>query len=199
MSEPFQPYLESICVTYAQWWQLYTLTDAAGKAQQAKQTAPTFDFGLMVQAIAPQKPGMERGDSSDREEKIERFGVLEGLRKYADLHVLLIGRPGSGKSTALARLMLEEATLQTSEVLETSEVSDSRSTPRIPLLVELRYWQGSIAQLILNALARHGLPLKTEQLESVFSRSLFLFDGVNELPSEEERSQKHSFYCFLCL
>jgi predicted NACHT family NTPase len=110
MSEPFQPYLESICVTYAQWWQLYTLTDAAGKAQQAKQTAPTFDFGLMVQAIAPQKAGMERGDSGDRPEKIERFGVLEGLRKYADRHVLLVGRPGSGKSTALARLMFEAAT-----------------------------------------------------------------------------------------
>jgi HEAT repeat protein len=192
MPEPFQPYLESICVTYAQWWQLYTLTDAAGKAQQAKQTAPTFDFGLMVQAIAPQKPGMERGDSSDRPEKIERFGVLEGLRKYADRHVLLVGRPGSGKSTALARLMLEEATLQTSEVLETSEVSGSRVL-RIPLLVELRYWQGSIAQIILNTLAWYGLPLPPEQLETLLARSLILFDGVNELPSEEARSQLMAF------
>jgi hypothetical protein len=52
MPEPFQPYLESICADYAQWWQLYILTDAAGK--QAAETAPTFDFGLMVQAIAPQ-------------------------------------------------------------------------------------------------------------------------------------------------
>jgi predicted NACHT family NTPase len=44
-------------------------------------------------------------------EKIERFPVLEGIRKYVKEHrqVLLVGRPGSGKSTTLARLLLEEA------------------------------------------------------------------------------------------
>ena len=45
-------------------------------------------------------------------EKTERLPVLAELRKYAleQLeHVLLVGRPGSGKSTALARLLLEEA------------------------------------------------------------------------------------------
>jgi len=42
-------------------------------------------------------------------EKIERLTVLDGLRKYALEHVLLVGRPGSGKSTALVRLVLEEA------------------------------------------------------------------------------------------
>jgi energy-coupling factor transporter ATP-binding protein EcfA2 len=55
-------------------------------------------------------------DGSDFEsqlpkEKIERFPVLEGIRKCVKEHrqVLLVGRPGSGKSTTLARLLLEEA------------------------------------------------------------------------------------------
>ncbi|MCY7320618.1 MAG: hypothetical protein LH660_02160 [Phormidesmis sp. CAN_BIN36] len=154
-----QPYLKSICDRYQRWWQLYTLTDATGKQQPKNKSQSPFDFGLMVQT--EKKESREPGE----EEKVERFPVLEGIRKYAKNHVLLVGRPGSGKSTALARLLLEEATQQTS----------------IPVLVELRYWQGSIEQLILDSLARHGL--RVEQLEGVLKRSLILFDGMNELQS----------------
>ena len=64
---------------------------------------------------------------------------------------------------------------------------------KIPVLVELRYWQGSIAQLILNSLTRHGLALTAKQLETVLPQLLILFDGVNELPSEEARSQLSAF------
>ncbi|HAG80547.1 MAG TPA: NTPase (NACHT family) [Cyanobacteria bacterium UBA12227] len=110
----FQPYLRSIATTYKMWWQLYTLTDTEGKQQQIKESAPTFDFGLMVQTV--QKREREQSQEGKQEqEKVERFSVLDGLRKYAlgeePEHVLLVGRPGSGKSTALARLLLEEATV----------------------------------------------------------------------------------------
>jgi HEAT repeat protein len=179
MIPDFQPYLESICAAYGQWWELYTLTDAQGREKiRAKQSVP-FDFGLMVQTVKREE--RERRD----EEKVECFPVLEGIRKYADHHVLLVGRPGSGKSTALARLMLEEATAPQA---------------RIPVLVELRYWQGSIEQLIRNSLTRHDLP--DEQAEAVLQRfaqsatakeTLILFDGVNELPFEEARSQLSAF------
>ncbi|GAP99633.1 HEAT repeat domain-containing protein [Leptolyngbya sp. NIES-2104] len=164
----FQPYLESIRAAYAKWWQLYTLTDAAGKQRQAQQGSPPFDFGLIVQTV--------KKDDRREEEKIERFSVLDGIRKYAQQHVLLVGRPGSGKSTALARLMLEEATT---------------AQARIPVLVELRYWQGSIEQLIRDSFTRHDLP--AELLDEALKRSLILFDGVNELPSEEARSQLSAF------
>lgn len=177
----FQPYLESIAKTYEKWWQYYTLTDAESQQQQAQESAPIFDFGLMVQTVLKQEPEQPLQEKQEKEQ-IERFSVLEGLRKYAlrkkPEHMLLVGRPGSGKSTALARLMLEEAT---------------KPNARIPVLVELRYWQGSIAQLILNALKRHDPLITTEQLESVLTQSLILFDGVNELPSEEARTQLSAF------
>ncbi len=165
----FQRYLESIRTTYQEWWKFYTLTDAAGKQQRSKEVSPFFDFNLIVKTV-------KREERERQEEKIERFSILEGLRRYADQQVLLVGRPGSGKSTALARLMLEEAT---------------NPQMGIPVLVELRYWQGSIEQLIYNSLKRHGLTV--ERLEAVLSRLLLLFDGVNELPSEEARSQLFAF------
>ncbi|MDY7005756.1 MAG: HEAT repeat domain-containing protein [Cyanobacteriota bacterium] len=100
------PYLESVCRDYAKWWEVYTLTDVRGKKslQQQQHISPLLDLGLMVQTVESEEKQRER-----QEEKIERLTVLEGLRKYAPNHVLLVGRPGSGKSTALARLLLEEA------------------------------------------------------------------------------------------
>ena len=102
----WKPYLESICQEYAKWWEVYTLTDVAGKKrlEQRQNIPPLLDLGLMVQTIESEEKQRERP-----EEKVERLTVLEGLRKYAPNHVLLVGRPGSGKSTALARLLLEEA------------------------------------------------------------------------------------------
>jgi predicted NACHT family NTPase len=97
---------------------------------------------------------------------------------------LLVGRPGSGKSTALARLVLDEA----------------RQRRSIPVMVELRSWQGSvlgssIVELIGNALRRHRLALTEGQLEALWQddRLLLLFDGLNELPSEAARSQLTAF------
>lgn len=77
-------------------------------------------------------------EKTEQQETTERLTVLEGLLKYAGNHVLLTGRPGSGKSTALLRLLLEsssylemnfqansESRLKTTE---SSTKSQSRST-----------------------------------------------------------------------
>jgi hypothetical protein len=53
--------------------------------------------------------------------------------------------------------------------------------------------QGSIAQLILDALHRHELAVSNEQLEAVLAKVILLFDGVNELPSNEARTELIAF------
>ena len=87
----FQNYLQSVCNEYKRWWKHYTVTDALGQtpSEDEELTSP-FNFGQIVETIPSQKS----------EEKTERMPVLEGIRKYASQQVLLIGKPGSGKSTA---------------------------------------------------------------------------------------------------
>ncbi|HEY9633338.1 MAG TPA: HEAT repeat domain-containing protein, partial [Coleofasciculaceae cyanobacterium] len=209
-------YLKSLCNTYAQWWQVYTITDVVGQKRVEAQPSPLlFDFGLMVQTVE-----RDREERGKEEEKVERLSVLEGLRKYASEHVLLIGRPGSGKSTALVRLLLEEAERcrgareagETSErtplnppLVRGEENSSSLAPPlirgaggvKIPVLVELRYYRTSILDLIQDFLQRHdpNLTVDAETLKSWLRQGqlLLLVDGLNELPSEEARRDLQKF------
>ncbi|NER53070.1 MAG: NACHT domain-containing protein [Symploca sp. SIO1A3] len=180
------PYLDSICQEYAQWWEFYTLTDVVGKQQnKQKQCPPLLD--LMVQTVEQQQEEREEG-----KEKIERLAVVEGLRKYVPNHVLLLGRPGSGKSTALVRLLLEEA-----ERGRRGDGETGRWGIRIPVLVELRYYQHSVLERVKAFLLKHqpNLDVDEEILKQWLhqGRLLLLLDGFNELPSEEARQQVRVF------
>ena len=177
----FEGYLKSLVTTYEQWWKFYALTDVIGQDREQSASYP-FNFELMVK-MAPQ----ERENTSSKadslqvkREKTERLPVLEGLRKYAGEHVLLVGRPGSGKSTALIRLLLEMA----NHALE-------GKTGQIPILVELRYWQTSILERIKASLYKHApcLDLNDATLNTLLRQGQFLLliDGLNELPSEDAR------------
>ncbi len=115
-----------------------------------------------------------------QEQKVERWDVLDGLRRHAAEHVLLIGRPGSGKSTALQRLLLEEA-----------ERALGDADARIPVLLELRHYQESTLDLIERALREHGFFVDSQRLPEWLQqgRLLLLVDGINELPSDTARRE----------
>ncbi|NCR73216.1 MAG: TIR domain-containing protein [Microcystis aeruginosa LG13-12] len=196
------PYLKSISDSekYAQWETFYTLTDVEGKTRPSK-TAPLLR-DLWVQTIEkerenPQEKPENPQERPERPEKTERFTVLEGLRNYAanHVHVLLKGRPGSGKSTALERLLLEESV--EAQSLRLNQQNQAKII-QIPILIELRLYETSILDLILQFLKRHKLIIDSNTLESWLLenqnfRPLLLFDGINELPSDTARQKLKNF------
>jgi predicted NACHT family NTPase len=194
----FENYLTSICTKYEEWWEYYTITDVQGEKQKKAKTPCLFDFGLRVQEIVKEEFKNPENKEQEKQEKIEKFAVLEGLRKYATDHVLLIGKPGSGKSTALIRLLLEEAEKinQFQHTTVGAQGLHPNSNPQklpqqIPILVELRFYQTSIVDLIQKFLHRHDpeLDLDENSLKNYLRQGQFLLliDGINELPSEAAR------------
>ncbi len=187
------PYLKSISDSekYAQWETFYTLTDVEGKTRPSK-TAPLLR-DLWVQTIEKERENPQ--ERAERPEKPERFTVLDGLRKYAANHVLLKGRPGSGKSTALARLLLEESV--GTQSLRLNQQNQAKII-QIPILIELRLYETSILDLILQFLKRHKLIIDSNTLESWLLENqnfspLLLFYGINELPSDTARQNLKNF------
>ena len=163
----FQIYLQSISDKYKCWWNFYTLTDAE-----------YFDFGLMVQEVQAKKK------REKQQEEIELLPVLEGIRKYADKHVLLIGKPGSGKSTSLQQLLWEDA-----------EAIIQGEKRIIPVLVELRNWDTSVENLIYKFLRKNKHRIDKDEIEDLLydEQLLLLMDGLNELPSDKARDNVAQF------
>ncbi len=183
-----EPYLRSLLADekYQQQWGFYTLTDVISKLQEPKAKT-VLDIGLMVQLMKPKPSDAARNPGQEMSEKTERLPVLDGIRKYAAEHVLLMGKPGSGKTTALLRLLIDE----TRQAL-------TDSSAKIPVLVELRYLDAerpSVLERLEAFLRSHNLSIDEATLKTALAEGqlLLLIDGVNELPSEAARRAVASF------
>ncbi|MEQ8536705.1 MAG: HEAT repeat domain-containing protein [Coleofasciculus sp. D1-CHI-01] len=179
----FTDYLRSICDVYEQWWTLDKLTETIYKPQDASGNLRSpFQFKLRVQQV---KPPPQEGDETP-----ETLPILTGLRQYAASHVLLVGQPGSGKSTALVQFLLEQA-----------KQALSNPQNQIPVLVQLRRFKTSethhsgVLYLIQYFLETHELLLEISDIKNLLrNRRLFLLlDGLNELPKESARIDLKAF------
>jgi hypothetical protein len=122
-------YLASLCKTYTQWWQVYTLTDVVErKRDEAELSLLLFDFGLMVQTVK-----RDREERGKEEEKVERLTVLEVLLNH---HLIQLG---AGEQIEFRHQLIQE--YYTAEYL--LKVLQSRSAPLAP-----QFW-GNKTKLLL--------------------------------------------------
>ncbi len=184
----FQPYLQSILddEDYREWQNVYTPTTVEDRRRMPEQDTAIasqrrFSSRLKLRAETVKPDKQEQGNQPDGaqepQERVEQWDVLAGLRNYAAEHVVLIGKPGSGKSTSLERLLWEEA-----------EKTLHDPSARIPVLVKLRRCTGTIEGLIRDFLVGHQVALEIAQIEELLrqGRFLLLLDGLNELPKAFE-------------
>ncbi|MBF2046702.1 MAG: HEAT repeat domain-containing protein [Elainella sp. C42_A2020_010] len=166
----FRAYLEAICSNYTE---SYVQTDAEITLRLHAQTSPEKNL----------QQGALHNRVAERAEKVERWPVLDGIYKYASDHVLLSGKPGSGKSTALRQLLCQEARRALRGVVST-----------IPVLVELRAGK-PMMDAIQEVFRRQRLKLSHEQIDELLwdGQLLLLIDGVNEIVSDHLLLQLEEF------
>ncbi|MEG4342199.1 HEAT repeat domain-containing protein [Microcoleus sp. A003_D6] len=164
----FPKYLQSLVESYKKQQHLYTLTDLQVEVREE---------------ISPQEKSPFPAEKKP-ETKIDRLEVLTGLRKYVQQgNVLLLGKPGSGKSTVLERFRWELA-------LEALEKGDRQ----IPVLVQLRS-DRSIVEAIRAEFRQAKLRVCPEEVDDLLldGKLLLLLDGVNEMPSSQRRQDLQLF------
>ena len=151
----FQPYLNFVQRHQSESQSLYTPTDVV--------------LPLKVQWVEKvDRTSGEEGNDRQSSQKIEQFLVLDGLRKYAlgddREHVLLAGRPGSGKSMALQQLAVALA-----------------KEGQVPVLVQLK-GNVPILKAIADELENGDLEFDEKEIKRLLRQQqlILLLDGINE-------------------
>jgi hypothetical protein len=159
-------YLQEIGQKFERWLHLYT--DLAGRAEKKRaETPPGVKAHVLKYLNTDNHVYRERGFvESGHTELVETVnGLREVVRRGG---VVLIGDPGSGKSTTLQRLTYEFAV----------EAAENETKP-LPLLVPLgAYTGGGFDAHIENYFG--GLPLA----DYLLKHAVVLLDGLNEMPRE---------------
>ncbi|MBM0745529.1 HEAT repeat domain-containing protein (plasmid) [Phormidium sp. CLA17] len=183
----FHSYLQEICCRYEQWWTENALTETIAVRQA------TFSFEQMVQT--------EEKDSEGKSKKIT-LPIFKAVQKYIQSdqsyteteHILLVGSPGVGKSTALLRCLFLIA-----------EKEREKPEPRLPVLVPMKKYKVSFSNSEdpsgMLTLIRGALPPKIRRKVSVSEveellfdkRLILLLDGLNEMPADTIRTHLKAF------
>jgi len=181
-SSQIQAYLKGLSGRYEQWRRDNALTDTIANQQEA------FTFKQFVQTEEKQS-----GDRLQKETKT--YPLVEGIQHYLlnkSEHVLLVGSPGVGKSSALWQCLNEFV-----------EKEQEAPKPRIPVLLSLKRC-GQLA----SAEDRSGLlgliqdeldpeiELETREVKKLLfkdKRLILLLDGLNEIPAHAASTEIKAF------
>jgi predicted NACHT family NTPase len=145
------------------------------------------DALLTLEAEIVQQEELPAKEAERTPKKSERLPVLEMLRKYGlgekREHLLLAGKPGSGKSTTLRRLCVELAEIALGDELQP-----------IPVFVQLK-GDKPLLTIIRDEFRRAKLKVTEEQIDDLLlaDKLVLLLDGVNEIPSEQLRRELQDF------
>jgi len=181
-SSQIQAYLKGISRHYKQWRQDHALTNVIAHQQAA------FTFKQFVQTE-------ERQSGDPLQAEIKTYPLFEGIYHYLlnkSEHVLLVGSPGVGKSSALWHLLDTLA----KEELEATE-------PRIPVLVQLKAYRESFISAedphglltLIKSSLRPRLRPSLPEIDSLLCdrRLILLLDGLNEIPAGVFRTHLQQF------
>jgi HEAT repeat protein len=163
----------------------FVLTDPRHCGNNSFYTAT--DALLNLEAEVVQKDETQAKGEERTQKQIERLPVIDMLRKYGlggeREHLLLAGKPGSGKSTTLRRLCVEMA-----------EIALGDNLQPIPVFVQLK-GDKQIVKLIQAEFRRAKLKVTDEQIDDLLleDKLVLLLDGVNEIPSEKLRRELQDF------
>jgi NACHT domain len=181
MSPEERNYLESVRNKFEVWWKPQAFMDEI-------DDSTWFEFGLRVKMPKPKdkSDSSQNNHASDKEITVP---ILDALSQLTNERILIVGKPGVGKSTFLKQILLRSS----KKALE-----DSNSP--IPVLIELNRYttQPDIIDLIKDAFEQfnflYGMPAQEKQIyiENFIKdkRLLLLIDGVNGLSRETRSSLK---------
>ena len=172
-------YSQSIRHTYGSLEHQYVLQDAERSLPFRKEKDPLFADRLIAAFQKKTAEGKNNSIGEQFKRRIETYKVLDGLRQFAKEWVLLIGKPGSGKTTALQKLLLDE----------------TQREEQLTVLVELRRFKASVLDITYAFVESHQLGLSLEDLKQKLEKGhcLLLIDGLNELPSEAAQTDLQNF------
>jgi HEAT repeat protein len=186
MSLEERKYLEAVKRKYQDWWEdSYAFMNEINDAtwQELQLTVKTLKSNLNNEA------NLLSASDGDDKTTTTILPILDALRQVSSEQVLIVGKAGAGKSTILAKVLLNAA----------KEALQDPTSP-IPVLIKLKDYQSpsDFLLLIRDAFERFEFLDEMPESEQIAyikrlikgKRLLLLADGVNELSSDGYKAFK---------
>ena len=167
-------YLEALTAQYRFWAEKYTFLAGIAEVRAATASGPRLDLPTLFMSHALEKLEKYFGT----EGPVKRVPI-DDLRKAVAEHprLVLLGEPGSGKTTTLWRLAYDYAI---------AALSDPQAP--LPLLAPLGAYTGpEPAQRYVQGYFGELGAFLPDYLKS--SRAILLLDGLNEMPQKDYRDR----------